>query len=288
MALGALQTHSFADRIKANGYLDVPPQNRANVSAYMEGYIHQVNLLVGDQVKKGQLLVRLINPAYLQLQQDYLDTKEQLAFLKADYERQQTLSSERIAAQKTFLKAQSDYKSAAARLQGMKKRLELLNINPTRVAAGDFTSTVNLYAPITGNITAIHISLGSFVSPSDVMLEIVNRDHEHLELAVFEQDVLAIQEGQSVEFRVPNSGQATYRAEVHRVGQSVDPEKRTITVHADVLEDNPRLVTGMYVEAQILDRYGVGLSPSGGSHCTGGRHLVLTGRRRFIRQFLYF
>ncbi|MGB3777929.1 MAG: efflux RND transporter periplasmic adaptor subunit [Tunicatimonas sp.] len=188
----------------------------------------------------------------MQLQQDYLDTKEQLAFLKADYERQQTLSSERIAAQKTFLKAQSDYKSAAARLQGMKKRLELLNINPAQVAAGDFTSTVNLYAPITGNITAIHISLGSFVSPSDVMLEIVNRDHEHLELAVFEQDVLAIQEGQSVEFRVPNSGQATYRAEVHRVGQSVDPEKRTIMVHADVLEDNPRLVTGMYVEAQIL------------------------------------
>ncbi|MGB3777928.1 MAG: hypothetical protein WA960_06190 [Tunicatimonas sp.] len=60
MALGTLQTHSFADRIKANGYLDVPPQNRAKVSAYMEGYIHQVNLLIGDQVKKGQLLVRLI------------------------------------------------------------------------------------------------------------------------------------------------------------------------------------------------------------------------------------
>ncbi len=252
MQLGTPTLHTFTDRVEANGYLDVPPQNMAEVSTYEAGYIHQIDLLVGDPVKKGQFLVSLISPEYVQLQQDYLDTKEQLVYLKAEYERQQTLSEEKIASQKNFLKAQSDYRSAVARAQGMKKRLELLNINPARVEAGDFTTTINMYAPITGKITNIHATLGSFISPSDVILEIINRDHEHLELQVFEQDILKLKEEQSIEFRVPNADNKTFRAEIHRVGQSVDPEKRTVTVHADLLEENPRFVTGMYVEAQIL------------------------------------
>ncbi len=252
MALGTLSMHTFADRVEANGYLDVPPQNKAEVSTYLEGYIHQIDLLVGDPVKKGQFLVSLINPQYLQLQQDYLDTKEQLVFLKAEYERQKTLVAENIASQKSFLKAQSDYKSAAARYQGMKEKLKLINIDPARVEAGDFTSTINIYAPITGKITAINTTLGSFVSPSDVILEIINKDHEHLELQVFEKDILKLKEEQTIEFRIPNAGDETFRAEIHRVGQSLDPEKRTVTVHADLLEENPRFVTGMYVEAQVL------------------------------------
>ncbi len=252
MTLGKIQMTTFADRVQANGHLDVPPQNLAEVSAFVEGYIHQIDLLVGDPVKKGQFLVSLINPAYLQLQQDYLEIKEQLTFLKADYERQKTLSEEKIASQKNFLKAQSDYKSASARLQGMRKKLELLNINPSRVENGDFTSTINIYAPITGNITVINSSLGSFVSPSDIILEIINKDHEHLELMVFEQDIIKLREGQAIEFRIPNVQGQSFQAEIHRVGQSIDPEKRTVTVHADLAEEHPEFVTGMYVEAQIL------------------------------------
>ena len=252
MELGTLQPYTFADRVSANGYLEVPPQNKAAVSVFTQGYIHNIDLLVGDRVEKGQFLISLINPEYLQLQQDYLDTKEQLVFLKADYERQQTLAEEKIASQKSFLKAQSDYKSALARYQGMRQKLKLMNIDPARVEAGTLTSTINLYAPITGIITEIHTSLGSFVSPSDVILEIINKDHEHLELMVFERDVLKLKEGQPIEFRIPNTGDDTFSAEIHRVGQSIDPEKRTITVHADLEEGNPRFVTGMYVEAQIL------------------------------------
>ncbi len=252
MEWGTIEPYTFADRVEANGYLDVPPQNKAEVSAYAEGYIHNIDLLVGDPVRQDQFLVSLINPEFIQLQQDYLDTKEQLVYLQAEYERQRTLAEEKIASQKNFLKAQSDYKSAAARIQGMKKKLEMLNIDPARVEKGDFTSTINIYAPITGKITTIHATLGSFVSPSDIILEIINKDHEHLEIQVFEQDILKLREEQIVEFRIPNTGNETYQAKIHRVGQSINPEKRTVTVHADLQEENPRFVTGMYVEAQVM------------------------------------
>ncbi|MBE0424361.1 MAG: efflux RND transporter periplasmic adaptor subunit, partial [Lutibacter sp.] len=39
MALGKLTLQDFSTTIKANGMFDVPPENRASVSAYFAGYV---------------------------------------------------------------------------------------------------------------------------------------------------------------------------------------------------------------------------------------------------------
>jgi cobalt-zinc-cadmium efflux system membrane fusion protein len=54
---------------------------------------------------------------------------EQLSFLKSDYDRQSELYKEQISSEKSYLKAQSDYKRTFAVHAGLKKKLELLNIN---------------------------------------------------------------------------------------------------------------------------------------------------------------
>src|SRR5690554_1745832 len=89
MELGKLTDHSFTSSIKVNGYIEVPMQGRATVSSYYGGYVKQNKLLTGQQVKKGELLFVLENPEYIQMQQDFLETKSQLAYLKSDFERQQ-------------------------------------------------------------------------------------------------------------------------------------------------------------------------------------------------------
>lgn len=45
--------------------IDVPPANRAVVSATMGGYIKTAPLLVGDKVRKGQVLLSIENPSLL-------------------------------------------------------------------------------------------------------------------------------------------------------------------------------------------------------------------------------
>ncbi len=68
----------------------------------------------------------------------------------------------------------------------------MLNINPSSVEKGIITSTINLYSPIEGYITKVNISNGVYVSPTDAIMEIVDTDHIHLELSVFEKDILNI------------------------------------------------------------------------------------------------
>ncbi|MEZ4829424.1 MAG: efflux RND transporter periplasmic adaptor subunit [Bacteroidia bacterium] len=252
MTLGDVTTYDFPQTVQANGYIDVPPGNLARVSAFMEGYVDKINLLEGDRIQKGQLLLSLTNPAYIQLQQEYLEVREQRAYLRSEYERQKTLSSENIASQKNFLKAESEYKTLEAKFAGLAEKLKLINIDPEKVEPDNMTSRIPVYAPISGSISGIFVNKGQFVSPSDVVVEITNVDHIHVELQVFEKDILQIREDQEIIFRIPGAGTESYEAIVHRVGRAIHDEKRTVPVHGHLKHEKHNLVTGMFVEASII------------------------------------
>ena len=251
MKLGNISTQTFTEEIKTNGYIDVPPANRAKVSAIMGGYVKKSPLLIGDKVKKGQLLLTLENPDFIEIQQNYAEISEQLTYLKSENERQKTLFEEKITSQKNYLKAESNYKSALALSNGLAKKLRLMNINPNNVKEGIITSTIGIYAPISGSVTAIFTNVGEFKSSSEVLLEIINNEHKHLELVVFEKDVLKLKEGQPILFNIPETSSNKYNAEVHLIGKSID-ENRTVKVHGHLEDENEQLIVGMFVEADII------------------------------------
>lgn len=252
MTLGSLEEREFPTTIAVNGAIDVPPENRAVVNAPLGGFIKRTPLLIGDIVEKGQLLVTLENPEFVSLQQEYMEIGQQLTYLRSEYERQQTLVEENITSRKNFLKAESEYKTAKARHQGLKKQLELLNLSPAEVEHGKISSTASIYAPIDGSITQVNINKGSYVSPASPILEIIDNDHIHLELSVFEKDIMKIRKGQEILFRTPEASDQTFQAEVYLIGTSIG-ENRTIKVHGHLKEEGANhFLTGMFVEAAII------------------------------------
>ena len=253
MEIGSLIEKPFAVTVHTNGIIEVPPQNMAVVSAFSGGYIKNTPLLIGDQVKKGQHLVTIENPDFISMQQNYAETAEQLNYLKSEYERQKTMFEENITSQKSFLKAESDYKTATARTNSLKKSLQMLNINPASVLEGNIVSQVNIYSPIDGYVTKLFISTGSYVSPADMIMEIMNTDHKHLELKIFEKDLLYLKKDQEILFRVPEASQEVFKGEVHLVGTTIDPKSRIAMIHGHIEdENNANFTAGMFVEADIV------------------------------------
>ncbi|MCF6223794.1 MAG: efflux RND transporter periplasmic adaptor subunit [Flavobacteriaceae bacterium] len=252
MQLIKTQEHPFPSLIRTTGMIDVPPSSKAVISAYIGGYIKKSLLLIGDKVKKGQPLVTIENLEFIQMQQDFLEISEQLIYLKSEYERQKVLFNEKISSKKSYLKAQSEYKKINAQYNGLHKKLKLLNINPNLVGKGEFTSLSTIYAPISGSITDVSISTGSYISPADQIMEIVNTEHIHIELRVFEKDVLKIKKGQKVIFRLPESSDQNFMGTIHLIGKSID-ENRTIKVHAHMDENIAQnFIVGMFVESDIV------------------------------------
>lgn len=251
MSIGIAVEKKFPLQVQVTGMIDVPPQNKAIVNAIMGGYVKKTPLLVGNKVKKGDFLISIENPEFLKIQQNYLEIKSQLGFLDLEYQRQKQLFEENITSQKNYLKAESDFNTAKATLTGLRKQLEMLNFSVSQIENGQMSAVTNIYAPISGMISKMNVAMGSFVADATSILEIVDTEHIHLELNVFEKDILKVKKGQTIQFKIPEASDELFEAEVYLVGASIEAN-RTIKVHGHLKnEAGHNFLPGMFVEAYI-------------------------------------
>jgi len=253
MQTGTLQKVEFNDEIKVRGIADVPPQSKATVSPVVSGSVKEIFVRLGDRVKKGQPLFSFEGPEIIGLQQNYLETSEQLKSLEAEYNRQKTLFAENISSEKLFLEAESNYKKATAACEGLKQQLLLLNIDTENVKQGKIMSSAVIYSPIAGDIINIYADISRFIQPSDSVAEIVDTQQLQLYLSVFEKDITSIKLGQKVNFSLPESSGQQLTATVNVVGKAIDRTDRTAMVQAHPTGNaQAMLLTGMYIDGGIV------------------------------------
>ncbi|GAA0878819.1 efflux RND transporter periplasmic adaptor subunit [Algoriphagus jejuensis] len=252
MAWGSPELGDFSKEISVQGTVEVPVEGRQEISTFFGGYVSELKLMEGQQVKKGEVLFYLENPEFIRLQQDFLETSSQLTYLKAEFERQKTLSSEQISAQKNYLKAEAEYLGTLAKSQSLKKQLGLIHIDTNQLTAETMRSKVPVFSPINGFVEDVHIVPGQFLPASGKAISLLSKDHLHLELALFEKDGLNVHSGQKVEVSMPDAPDKILLAEVHLVGQSINAD-RQINVHAHVLDEaeEEKLIPGTYVQARV-------------------------------------
>ncbi len=251
--LGNIENKSLSARVAANGQLELPPHNKASINPLMGGVVRSINVKEGEYVPKGKVLATIENPELIKLQEEYLTTRNQLAYAEQDYERQNTLNKEQVGSRKKFEQAQTDVQVQRARQKALATHLTTMGISPKRVEAGQITSTVAITAPISGFVNEIAVNIGTYAQPGQDMFEIVDNHHLHLILNVFEKDFSKMAVGQKVEFTMPNVAGAPLEAKVFSLGKAFEGDSRMATVHAELVNnENKNLLPGMYVNAQIL------------------------------------
>ncbi len=248
--LGQPTTRTLSTTLKVNGQIDVPASNLVSVTVPFGGYIRQISLEPGQRVRKGQPLVVLENPDYIQLQQDYLDIKAKLTYADLDFARQQELSRDNVGALKVFQQTTASRQSLQAQLAAAAQRLAMLRIDPARLTPARLTRTITVPAPTSGYITSVPVNRGRFVTPADVLAEITNMEHLHVRLNIFEKDIDDIRTGQTIRFGLGNDAAMPHRATIFLIGKSLSSD-RTIPVLAHPDEIKPVFIPGGYVAAQI-------------------------------------
>ena len=249
VTLGAIENRQISGTIKVNGVLDVPPQQLISVSAPLGGFLKNTELLEGSRVKKGQAIATIENLDFIQIQQDYLEAKSSFEFAKADYERQQALAKENVNSEKTLQQAKSNFSTWLAKFNGLREKLNVLNLNVASIEQGNLRSTINLYSPINGYVTEVNVNVGKYVNSTDVLFEIVDTEHLHAELIVFEKDVPKLKIGQKVRFTLANES-AERMATVYLIGREIN-EDRTVQIHCHIDKEDKELLPGMYLNALV-------------------------------------
>lgn len=250
--LGTVPTRAMSNLIKASGRLEVPPQNEATVTAILGANIASIEVIEGQDVRKGQVLAYLYHPSIIELQRSYVEAYYNQKYLKQEFERQERLYKEEVGAGKVFQKTQSAYQVAKATSKSYESQLKQLGMNPNRVKETDFYEKIPVRAPIKGSITKVNVQTGQYVNPELDMFEVVNTHHIHVDFMVFEKDVHHIEKGQRIRLRVESMPNRELYANIYSVGKKFEPEPKAVHVHAELENKTGKLIPGMYVQGEVM------------------------------------
>ena len=249
--LGSFTYAELRESIDVNGVIDLPPNNIASISAKEQGFIKNINYIVGDKVNKGEVLAVLEHPIYIQLQQDYVAAFSQFKYKEKDIKRQEKLFEKQAIAKKSWEKTQADFMTTRAAMQALRKHLKLLGLSPTQAIQGNIQASVRLFSPFGGTISKLHAHKGQWVAAGTAIMEVIDNDHMHIELQVFQKHFPYLQEQMPVTFRVPAFDKdTTYHGTVAVIGKRIDLETKTVQVHAH-FDTTSEIVPGLYVEAKL-------------------------------------
>lgn len=275
---GKIEQRDISSVLKLNGKIDVPPQNMVSISVPLGGYLKTTKLLPGMHVNKGEVIAVMEDQQYIQLQQDYLTAKAKINYLENEYKRQKELNGQQASSDKVYQQAETDYKTQKVLIASLAQKLQLAHININAVNENNISGSVNIYSPINGFVTKVNVNIGKYVSPTEVLFELVNPSDIHLSLTVFEKDLSKLFIGQKLKAYTNNQPDKKYNCEVLLIGKDLSIERNT-EVHCHFETYDKSLIPGTYMNADVeVKSVKTNVLPSDAVVRFGGKQYVFTDK----------
>ena len=194
--------------------------------APLSGRIVETKVRLGDQVQKGQQLVRVRSSDLPSLRRDLQSAELAVATRSASVSRMRTLIELRAGAEHDLLQAESELEEAKLMRSSAAARLKSLQIARDR----DDT-TYWVLAPRSGTIVQLEATFGAQVGPDKAPVATISDLAEVLAVAdVSPRDALAVTPGAPVAVAALDPGGPPLLGSVEMVSDVVDPERQTVPV----------------------------------------------------------
>ena len=223
----------------------IQAKNSADLSTRMMGYVNKVHVNVGDQVRKGQLLVS-INNADLQAKKAQVNagiTEATAAFNNAqkDYNRFKNLFTSNSASQKEMDDITANFEMAKARLEAANQMKNEIN--------AQFTYS-NISAPFNGIITGKNIKVGDMANPGMPLISIETPGVFEVIAMVPETEISSIKTGITVDVLVKSINKSL-KGKVTEVSTSAKNTGGQYLVKIDLDETESNILSGMFATVQF-------------------------------------
>lgn len=250
LKIGKLEKRTVSSLVKVNGVIDVPPQNLISISVPLGGYLKSTELIPGMHIHKGETIAIMEDQQYIQLQQDYLTTAANLTYAELDYNRQRELNQSKASSDKALQQAEAAYKNLKVTKSALGEKLRLIGITPDKLTEANLSRSISIPSPIDGYVSAVHVNIGKYVNPSDVLFELINPNDIHLSLTVFEKDLDKLSPGQKLMAYTNSNPEKKYPCEIALIGKDLSDE-RSVEVHCHFQKFEKQLIPGMFMNAEI-------------------------------------
>jgi len=202
----------FKTYINVQGRVDA--EESVSLSSGIPGTINKINIKVGDEIQKGQVLAETDARA---LQQSISDLETNAELVNRLYEKQKALWDQKIGTEVAFLQAKTQKESVEKKIATLQEQIRMTKI----------------ISPIDGTIDAVDIKLGQLTAPGMPAIRVINFNNLKVKADLAESYASKVHKGDEVLIKFPDTSD-TLSAKVSYSARSISPMNRTFGVEINL------------------------------------------------------
>jgi len=244
------------EEVVAPGKIEANPNRVSKVLLPVGGRIVSVDVKVGDAVRAGEPLLTVEGPdadsavsGYLTADANVAQSRAAIVKAQADFDRSSDLFEHNAIARKEVLSAESALvqakavgQQANALLEQARRRLAVLGLEP-----GDARPQVVVRSPLAGKVLELSVVPGEYRNDTAAsVMTVADLATVWVSSQVPESYIRFVQIGERVDISLLAYPGETFTGHVSRIADTVDPQTRTVKVHAEMKNPDGRFRPEMY------------------------------------------
>jgi membrane fusion protein, heavy metal efflux system len=245
-----VEEHRGGESSSLLGELGVNQNAYAEVSAPLQARVVLLRAVEGQRVGTGDVLATLESGELARSRGDLATAQARRDLAQRTLDRKRSLNTEQIVPTREVQEAENELIAAEAQVRAAQASLRSLGA-PDEAVNGTSASTLILRSPITGVVLERTIALGQTADPSKPLFRIGDVSMLWLTVHAFERDAVRLAKGSPARITFAAIPGRTFQGSVALIGQSVDPDSRTVAVRIDLANREGLLRPGMSATAWL-------------------------------------
>jgi membrane fusion protein (multidrug efflux system) len=232
VTLAAVRSERVSQKLEALG--NARANESVDISTKISNIVTAVTFKDGERVKRGQVLVQLDDA---QARADVAAAQAAVTESESIYNRSRELLNTQALSKSSFDQLEATLKANRARLGAASARLE---------------DTV-IRAPFSGRVGLRRVSVGTLISPGDVITTLDDTSVIKLDFSVPENFLASLREGLSIRATAPAYPGRSFTGSVSSIDSRVDLTTRSVTVRALLANLDGALKPGMFLNVLLAN-----------------------------------
>lgn len=243
-ALVPVEMRKTQSELSVNGVVAPDVNRNVPVNVLTAGRVVDLRVRLGDDVKKGQLLLTMTSPDMSSAISDYQKFQADARLVKTQLERSQLLYSKGAIAQKDVQVAEDADQKARVDVSTSAERIRILGGDVNRLSP-----LIEVHAPVSGTIIEQNVVAASGIKSLDNapnLLTIADLSHVWVLCDVYENNLAQVHLGDRASIVLNAYPDRKLEGRVSNIASLLDPATRTAKVRVDLPNPNRLMRPNMF------------------------------------------
>ena len=243
-ALVPVEMRKTQSELSVNGVVAPDVNRNVPVNVLTAGRVTDLRVRLGDDVKKGQLLLTMTSPDMSSAISDYQKFQADARLIKTQLERSQLLYSKGAIAQKEVQVAEGADQKARVDVSTSAERIKILGGDTSRLSP-----LIEVRAPVSGTIIEQNVVAASGIKSLDNspnLLTIADLSHVWVLCDVYENTLSQVHMGDRASIQLNAYPDRKLEGRVSNIASLLDPATRAAKVRVDLPNPNRLMRPNMF------------------------------------------